>query len=127
MTTGILGADATWNRLLAGVAVSVSEGEGSFGQLGLDSGIIEGAMTTVNLHARVTVSDRASAWGMAGYGIASTCTISGRSGLLRVEAKAHSKELSSLDTCGAAPVNRKQIENALEEANAGLRRVSGSS
>ena len=47
--------------------------------------------------------------------------------LMRVEAKAHSKELSSLDTCGAAPVNRKQIENALEEANTGLRRVSGSS
>ena len=29
VTTGILGADATWNRLLAGVAVSVSEGEGN--------------------------------------------------------------------------------------------------
>ena len=29
VTTGILGADAEWNRLLAGVAVSVSEGEGT--------------------------------------------------------------------------------------------------
>ncbi len=61
------------------------------------------------------------------WDIASTCTVSGRSGLLLVEAKAHSKELSSQNKCRATPVNRKQIEKALEEANAGLRRVSGGS
>ena len=36
VTTGILGADAEWNRLLAGVAVSVSEGKGTFDQPGVD-------------------------------------------------------------------------------------------
>ena len=61
------------------------------------------------------------------WDIASTCTISGQTGLLLVEAKAHSKELSRRNKCGAAPVNRKQIENALGEANAGLRRVTGGS
>ena len=68
VTTGILGADAGWNRLLAGVAVSLSEGEGTFDQPGVDSGAIESTMTTVSPYARVKLSDRVSAWGLAGYG-----------------------------------------------------------
>lgn len=59
------------------------------------------------------------------WDIASTCTVSGRSGLLLVEAKAHSKELSEGGRCGAGPPNRKQIETALQEANAGLRKATG--
>ena len=58
------------------------------------------------------------------WDIASTCTISGQAGLLLVEAKAHSKELSKRDKCGATPANRKQIESALKEANAGLSMVT---
>ena len=68
VTTGILGADAEWNRVLAGVAVSVSEGEGSFAQANVDSGTIESTMTTVSPYARVKLSDRVSAWGLMGYG-----------------------------------------------------------
>ncbi len=68
VTTGILGADAEWGRLLGGVAVSVSEGEGTFDQRGVDSGTIESTMTTVSPYARVKLSDRVSAWGLAGYG-----------------------------------------------------------
>ena len=68
VTTGILGADAEWRRLLAGVAVSVSEGEGTFAQRGVDSGTIESTMTTVSPYARVSLSDRVSVWGLAGYG-----------------------------------------------------------
>ena len=68
VTTGILGADAEWDRLLAGVAVSVSEGEGTFDQPGMDSGTIESTMTTVSPYARFTVNDRVSAWGLAGFG-----------------------------------------------------------
>ena len=68
VSTGILGADAEWNRLLAGVAVSVSEGEGSFDQPGVDSGTIESTMTTVSPYARFTVTDRVSVWGLAGWG-----------------------------------------------------------
>ena len=41
VTTGILGADAEWDGLLAGVAVSVSEGEGMFDQPGVDSGNLD--------------------------------------------------------------------------------------
>ncbi len=68
VTTGILGADAEWNRVLAGVAVSVSEGEGTFDQPGVDSGTIESTMTTVSPYARVSLSERVSVWGLAGYG-----------------------------------------------------------
>ena len=68
VTTGILGVDAEWGRMLAGVAVSVSEGEGTFDQPAVDSGSIESTMTTVSPYARVNLSDRLSAWGLAGYG-----------------------------------------------------------
>ena len=68
MATGILGADAEWNRLLAGVSVSVSEGEGTFAHPGVDSGKIESSMTTVSPYARVSVNERVSVWGLAGYG-----------------------------------------------------------
>ena len=61
------------------------------------------------------------------WDIVSTCTISGQAGLLLVEAKAHSKELSWRDRCSATPANRKQIESALEEANAGLSKLTGGS
>ena len=68
VTTGILGADAEWNRLLAGVAVSVSEGEGRFDQPGVDSGTVESTMTAVSPYARFMVNDRLSVWGLAGWG-----------------------------------------------------------
>ena len=68
VTTGVLGADATWDRLLAGVAVSVSEGKGSFAQPGVDSGTIESTMTAVSPYAWFMVNDRVSAWGLAGWG-----------------------------------------------------------
>ena len=68
VTTGIIGTDAEWSRLLAGVAVSVSEGEGRFDQPGVDSGTIESTMTTVSPYARLSVNERLSVWGLAGYG-----------------------------------------------------------
>ena len=66
VVTGILGADAEWRRLLAGVAVSVSEGEGTFG--GTHAGAVESTMTAVSPYARFMVSDRVSVWGLAGWG-----------------------------------------------------------
>ena len=68
VTTGILGADAEWKRLLAGVAISVSEGEGTFDQPGVDSGTVESTLTTVSPYARLMLSDRVSAWGLVGIG-----------------------------------------------------------
>jgi len=62
------------------------------------------------------------------WDIASTCTISGRKGLLLVEAKAHIEELPPTDRCGATSArNRERIKRAIEKASAGLRRVAGDS
>ena len=64
--TGTLGADAEWSGLLAGVAVSLSEGDGAFA--GTQSGGIESSMTTVSPYARLRITERVSAWGLAGFG-----------------------------------------------------------
>ena len=50
--TGVLGADADWGRLLAGVAVSLSEGDGTFDSPGVDTGTVESTMTTVSPYLR---------------------------------------------------------------------------
>ena len=68
VTTGILGADAQWERWLAGVALSVSEGEGRFDQPGVDSGTVESSLTSVNPYVRYEATDRLSVWGLLGYG-----------------------------------------------------------
>ena len=68
VTTCVLGVDATWNRLLGGVTVSMSEAEGSSDQPDVDSGIIESSMTTVSPYARLAVTDRVWVWGLMGYG-----------------------------------------------------------
>ena len=79
VTTGILGADAQWERWLAGVALSVSEGEGTFDQSGVDSGTVESTLTSVNPYVRYQASDRLSAWGLLGYGTGDmTMTQAGR-------------------------------------------------
>ena len=69
--TGTLGADAEWDRLLAGVAVSLSEGEGTFTDSGATTaakGGVESTMTTVGPYARMQLTERVSAWGLAGWG-----------------------------------------------------------
>ena len=71
VVTGVLGTDAEWGRLLAGLAVSLSEGKGTFDAPEVDrgrSGRIESTMTTVSPYARLHVTERVSAWGLAGLG-----------------------------------------------------------
>ena len=68
VVTGILGADADWGRMLAGVAVSLSEGQGSSDTPGVDSGTVESTMTVVGPYARYRLTERISAWGLAGWG-----------------------------------------------------------
>ena len=68
VTTGILGADAAWGRWLAGVAVSLSEGEGSYSYSEVGRGRIESSLTSVNPYVRLDVNERVSTWGLFGYG-----------------------------------------------------------
>lgn len=60
----------------------------------------------------------------AELGYSDTCTISGKIGVLPVWAKAHGHELTEGDKCGAAGANRISIEQALREANTGLRTLT---
>ena len=71
VTTGLLGADAEWNRLLAGVMVSQSSGDGSYQlspEKGDDEGTVESSMTGVYPYARLDLNERVSAWGIVGVG-----------------------------------------------------------
>ena len=74
VTTFTLGADAARSRWLAGVAVSLSEGEGGFRDHGdpnhpdRGSGALESSLTSVHPYARLEVSERLSLWGLLGYG-----------------------------------------------------------
>ena len=67
--TGILGANAQRGRWLAGLALSVSEGEGTFEQPEAGQrGTIESNLTSVNPYLRFEASERLSTWGLLGFG-----------------------------------------------------------
>ena len=55
--TGTLGADADFGRMLAGVAISLSEGDGSFDHPGVDSGTVESTVTTVSPYLRLKLTE----------------------------------------------------------------------
>ncbi len=65
------------------------------------------------------------------WDVASTCKIEGRKGLLLVEAKAHSNELSNNPKKQPSTKNgwknHKRIGSAIKQANAGLGRATGGS
>ena len=69
--TGVLGADADFGRVLAGVAVSLSEGDGKYDSPDVDvgtTGDIESTVTTLSPYLRFKLTERVSAWGLAGFG-----------------------------------------------------------
>ena len=69
--TGVLGADADFGRVLAGVAVSLSEGDGKYDSPDVDVGAkgrIESTLTTLSPYLRFKLTERVSAWGLAGFG-----------------------------------------------------------
>ena len=73
VTTGLLGADASRGRWLAGVAVSLSRGEGPFRltsamESNRLSGTVESSLTALYPYAKLGLSDRMEAWGMVGLG-----------------------------------------------------------
>ncbi len=65
--TGFLGADAEWHRVLAGLMLSHSRGEGTYGG-SKGRGKVESTLTGVHPYAKLDVSRRMSVWGLAGIG-----------------------------------------------------------
>ena len=72
VTTGLIGFDAEWERVLAGVMVSQSTGEGDYRLLSAeqrgDAGSVKSSLTGVYPYARLALSGRMSAWALAGAG-----------------------------------------------------------
>ena len=69
VTSAFLGADVGAARWLAGVAVSLSEGDGDYALLtGDNGGSVESSLTTVYPYAKVGLSDTVDVWGLAGFG-----------------------------------------------------------
>ena len=69
--TGLGGIDYEQGRVLAGIAVSYSLGDGSFGRASEESGpggMVESTLGSVNPYLRVKLSDRLSVWGLGGHG-----------------------------------------------------------
>ena len=71
VTTGMIGFDAEWERLLAGIMLSQSTGDGSYRldpAKGDDAGTVESSLTGVYPYARVDLNRQVSAWALAGMG-----------------------------------------------------------
>ncbi len=69
VATFLVGADAAWNRWLAGVSVAHSVGAGAFrGGADGSAGKLDSTLTAVHPYLRYRATDRLSAWGVLGYG-----------------------------------------------------------
>ena len=73
VATALFGADAEWDRWLAGVALSFSDGEGVFepgkaASPGKGTGTLDSTLNSVHPYLRYEMREGVSAWGLAGYG-----------------------------------------------------------
>ena len=71
VTSGLIGFDAEWERLLAGVMLSQSSGEGSYRlseENGGGTGTVESSLTGIYPYARLELNRQVSAWALAGMG-----------------------------------------------------------
>ena len=67
--TGLLGLDYARNRWLAGVALSYSDGDGSYRAAGNDAaGELDSTLVSVYPYLRYALTARLSVWGTLGYG-----------------------------------------------------------
>ncbi len=69
--TGTVGADGEWDRLLIGVAVAHSRGDGGYTMPGIGArgtGDLETTLTSLHPYLRYAVTGRLDVWGLAGYG-----------------------------------------------------------
>ena len=65
VTTGTVGLDGQWRRLLVGLALARSSGEGGYGG---GQGTITSTLTSVHPYLRLQLAERAQLWGAMGWG-----------------------------------------------------------
>ena len=71
VTSGLVGFDAEWDRVLAGIMLSHSAGDGEYSLSAKDgggTGSVESSLTGVYPYARLALNARVSAWALAGAG-----------------------------------------------------------
>ena len=68
VNTAIVGADGEWDRWLAGLALSYSEGEGGYRKDSAKGGALGSTLTGINPYVRYRLNERTSFWGTLGYG-----------------------------------------------------------
>ena len=78
--TAILGIDSRWNRWLAGVVVSYSEGQGAYTHPTASGGDLASSLTALHPYARYELDERTSFWGVLGYGVGELSLTPERSG-----------------------------------------------
>ena len=67
VTTATLGVDRAWDRVLLGLALARSTGDGSY-STGDIRGDLKSSITSAHPYLRFSLSDRLSAWTLLGYG-----------------------------------------------------------
>ena len=88
VTTGLLGFDAEWDDLLAGMMLSQSKGEGVYRldpAQGHDAGTVKSDLTGVYPYARINLNARVSAWALAGAGSGSLTLKRGGRGAMKTD------------------------------------------
>ena len=68
VATAMLGFDSRWDRWLAGVAISFSDGRGGYTHPTVSGGTVASTMTGFNPYARFELNERTSVWGVLGCG-----------------------------------------------------------
>ena len=69
VATATLGVDSRWGRWTAGVALSHSEGQGAYRHPGATGGALTSTLASLNPYARFELNERASLWGIVGFGV----------------------------------------------------------
>ena len=67
VTTATLGVDRAWDRVLLGLALARSTGDGSYNS-GDMRGDLKSSITSAHPYLRFSINDRLSAWTLLGYG-----------------------------------------------------------
>ncbi len=67
VTTATLGVDRAWDRVLLGLALARSTGDGSYNS-GDIKGDLKSSITSAHPYLRFSLNDRLSAWTLLGYG-----------------------------------------------------------
>ena len=65
VTTGTVGLDREWRKLLVGLALARSGGDGAYGR---GAGTITSTLTSVHPYLRYRLAERAQLWGAMGWG-----------------------------------------------------------